>query len=180
MGRRTAPAPDLPEIARALARGCAAGLPVPEALTRAAASVDDGSALLLDACAARLAAGEPVGMALAPMAAYPGGIAIVGAVELHAELGGDLVASLFAVGEALADRERLRLEARAAPAQARIATRALPLAPVASLGLLGVLAPAALQALVTTRPGLTLLTVAAFLTGVAVVLLRRIATGAGV
>ncbi len=179
IGRAAAAAPDLPEIARALARGCAAGLPVPEAVARAAAAVDDASAALLGACAARLDAGEPVRAALEPLAERDGGIAIVGAVELHAELGGDLVASLFAIGEGLADRERLRLEARAATAQARIAARAIPLAPVASLGLLGVLAPSALEALVTTRAGLAVLGAAGLMTAVALVLLRRIAAGAG-
>ncbi len=177
--RARGPEPDLPEIARALARGCAAGLPVPEAVGRAQAAVDDASGLLLAACAARLAAGDPTRVALDPIAARPGGMAIVGAIELHAELGGDLVASLFAVAEGLADRERLRLEARAQTAQARIAARAIPLAPLASLGLLGVLAPAALTALLTTGLGLGVLAVAGGLTLVALVLLRRIAAGAG-
>ena len=171
--------PDLPEIARSLARGCAAGLPVPEAVARAQAALDDASALLLAECAARLAAGDPTRAALDPIAVRPGGMAIVGAIELHAELGGDLVASLFAVAEGLADRERLRLEARAQTAQARIAARAIPLAPLASLGLLGVLAPTALTALLTTGLGLGVLGVAGGLTLVALVLLRRIAAGVG-
>lgn len=179
MSLRSAPAPDLPEIARALARGCAAGLPVPAAIERARTALDDASACLLADCAGRLAAGDPTRVALDPIAARPGGIAIVGAVELHAELGGDLVASLFAVAEGLADRERLRLEARAQTAQARIAARAIPLAPVASLGLLGVLAPSALTALLTTGIGLAVLTAAGALTLVALVLLRRIAAGVG-
>lgn len=179
MRARGGPEPDLPEISRALARGCAAGLPVPEAVARAQAAVDDASARLLADCAARLAAGDPTRVALAPLAERPGGMAVVGAIELHADLGGDLVASLFAVAEGLADRERLRLEARAQTAQARIAARAIPLAPLASLALLGVLAPSALGALVTTAPGLAVLAVAGGLTLVALVLLRRIAAGVG-
>ncbi|MFM9123830.1 MAG: hypothetical protein ACKOSO_01320, partial [Actinomycetota bacterium] len=113
------------------------------------------------------------------LAERPGGRAVGGAIERHADLGGDLVASLFAVAEGLADRERLRLEARAQTAQARIAARAIPLAPLASLALLGVLAPSALGALVTTAPGLAVLAVAGGLTLVALVLLRRIAAGVG-
>jgi Flp pilus assembly protein TadB len=177
--RARGPEPDLPEIARALARGCAAGLPVPEAVSRAQTVVDDASGLLLAECAVRLAAGDPTRAALDPIAARPGGLAIVGAIELHTELGGDLVASLFAVAEGLADRERLRLEARAQTAQARIAARAIPLAPLVSLGLLGVLAPAAVTALVTTGLGLAVLAVSGGLTLVALVLLRRIAAGVG-
>jgi Flp pilus assembly protein TadB len=104
---------------------------------------------------------------------------LVGTIELHQELGGDLVASLAAVAEGLADRERLRLEAEVATAQARLAARIVPLAPVVSLGFLGALAPSALAALFTTAPGLAILGVSAGLTCVALFLLRRIARAVG-
>ena len=170
---------DLPDVARAIARACAAGLPVSEAVARAGDAVDDDAALLLHGCADALRAGDATRSALAPLAAVPGGMLIVGAIELHDELGGDLVASLFAIAEGLADRERMRLEAKAATAQARLAARVVPLDPVASIGFLAILAPSACVALVTTAPGLAILTVAATLTGVALLALRRISRGIG-
>ena len=154
----------LPEVARALARCCAAGLPIADAFERAADAVDEVIVDLLRTCAAGLRSGGSV---------------LVGTIELHQELGGDLVVSLAAVAEGLADRERLRLEAEVATAQARLAARIVPLAPVVSMGFLGVLAPAALGALFTTGPGLVLLGVAAGMTGLALVMLRRIARAVG-
>ena len=169
----------LPEIARALARCCAAGLPIADAFDRAADAVDEVAVDLLRACAAGLRSGAATRSALAPLLPVPGGTVLVGTIELHQELGGDLVASLAAVAEGLADRERLRLEAEVATAQARLAARIVPLAPVVSLGFLGVLAPSALAALFTTAPGLAILGVSAVLTCVALFLLRRIARAVG-
>ena len=79
----------------------------------------------------------------------------------------------------LADRERLRLEARAATAQARMAARIVPLAPVAALLMLLVLSPSAAGTLVASGAGLAILGVSAALTLLALVALRRIARGAG-
>ncbi|MSO46621.1 MAG: hypothetical protein EXQ67_00830 [Thermoleophilia bacterium] len=169
----------LPEVARALARCCAAGLPIADAFERAADAVDEVVVDLLRTCAAGLRSGAATRSALAPLLAVPGGSVLVGTIELHQELGGDLVASLAAVAEGLADRERLRLEAEVATAQARLAARIVPLAPVVSLGFLTVLAPSALAALFTTGPGLVIIGVAAGLTGIALLLLRRIARAVG-
>ena len=169
----------LPEVARALARCCAAGLPIADAFERAADAVDEVIVDLLRTCAAGLRSGVTTRSALAPLLSIPGGSVLVGTIELHQELGGDLVVSLAAVAEGLADRERLRLEAEVATAQARLAARIVPLAPVVSMGFLGVLAPAALGALFTTGPGLVLLGVAAGMTGLALVMLRRIARSVG-
>lgn len=169
----------LPEIARALARCCAAGLPIADAFDRAADAVDEAAVEMLRTCAARLRSGDATLSALAPLLAVPGGSVLVGTIELHQELGGDLVASLAAVAEGLADRERLRLEAEVATAQARLAARIVPLAPVVSLAMLGVLAPASLATLFTTGPGIAILGVAAGLTGIALLLLRRIARAVG-
>ncbi len=169
----------LPEAARAIARGVAAGLPVADALDRGADAIDGPAVDLLRTCAAALQSGHAPQSALAPIAAIPGGVVLVGAIELHQELGGDLVASLFAIAEGLADRERMRLEAAAATAQARLAARVIPLAPIVSIGFLALFARPALVALFTTPPGLALLGVAAGLTGLALLLLRRIAHGVG-
>ncbi len=104
---------------------------------------------------------------------------LAGAIELHQELGGDLVTALLGLAEGLADRERLRLEARALTTQARFAARIVPLAPLGAFAMLAVLAPSSAGALLGEPVGLALLGIAASLTLLALVLLRRIARGAG-
>lgn len=179
---RAAPAPGggcLPDVARALARGTAAGLPLVDAFRRGADALAEPGGGAMRQCAAELAAGHPIGMALRGLAVFPGGRMLVGVIELHHELGGDLVASLNVLAEGLADRERLQLEARAATAQARIAARVVPMAPAASLLMLVAIAPGAGRALLGSAPGLLLLGVAGAMTALAVLLLRRIAGSAG-
>ncbi|MGI9188086.1 MAG: type II secretion system F family protein [Gaiellales bacterium] len=169
----------LPDIARSLARGTAAGLPLGDAFQRGADAVDGEGGSVMRRCADELRAGHPSRVALASLERVDGGRLLVGAIELHLELGGDLVASLNGLAEGLADRERLRLEAHAATAQARIAARIVPVAPLASLVMLVAIAPASAHALVASAPGLAIIGVSATLTGIAVLVLRRIARGAG-
>jgi tight adherence protein B len=169
----------LPDVARSLARGTAAGLPLAEAFHRGADAVDGRGGDTMRQCADELRAGHPTRVALSSLEAFDGGRLLVGAIELHLELGGDLVASLSGLAEGLADRERLRLETQAATAQARIAARIVPLAPLASLVMLVAIAPASAHALLLSAPGLMMIGVSAGLTGVAVVVLRRIARSAG-
>ena len=169
----------LPDVARALARGFAAGLPLVDAFARGADGIDGAGGVAMRLCADALRAGHPTRAALQSLEAVDGGRILVGAIELHQELGGDLVASLSGLAEGLADRERLRLEARAATAQARIAARIVPLAPIASLAMLLVIAPASAHALLVTPPGVAIIGVASVMTGLAVMVLRRIAHGAG-
>jgi tight adherence protein B len=178
-GSSDAAAACLPDVARALARGTSAGLPLADAFARGADAVDGFGGEAMRDCAGELRAGQPVRNAMRGLEDMPGGRLLVGAIELHQELGGDLVTSLAGLAEGLADRERLRLEARAATAQARIAARIVPLAPLASLAMLLVIAPASAHALFASAPGLAILGTAATLTGIAVLLLRRIARGAG-
>ncbi len=173
------PATGLPDVARALARGVSAGLPLVDALARGADAMEGALAETMRACAAELRAGHPTRASLQPLESLAGGAMLVGAIELHQELGGDLVASLNGIAEGLADRERLQLEARAATAQARIAARIVPLAPLASLLMLVALAPASADVLLRSAPGLALIGIAGAMTGVAMLLLRRIAARAG-
>lgn len=179
VARRSQPPIALPDAVRAVARGLSAGLPLEAAFRRAADALDDPTAAVMRECAAALEAGEPIASALAPLCAAPGGAIAAGAIELHGILGGDVVRSLSAIAESLADRERLRLEARAATAQARVAARIVPLAPVASLALLLVLAPGAARAILLQQAGQVMLLAAAGLAAIALLLLRRIARSAG-
>lgn len=169
----------LPDVARALARCTAAGLPLTEAFARGADAVEGEGSTAMQRCADELRAGHPTASALQPLEAFSGGRMLAGAIELHLEVGGDLVASLMGFAEGLADRERLRLEARAATAQARIAARIVPLAPVGSLVMLLAISPASAGTLLGSPPGLAIIGVAGALTALAVVLLRRIARSAG-
>jgi len=169
----------LPDVARALARGFAAGLPLVDAFARGADGIDGVGGIAMRQCAAALRAGHPSRAAMQSLEALDGGRILVGAIELHQELGGDLVASLSGLAEGLADRQRLRLEARAATAQARIAARIVPLAPIVSLAMLLAITPASAQALLASPPGLAIIGAASAMTGLAVVLVRRIARGAG-
>lgn len=177
--RRAAAVVELPEIARVLARGSAAGLPLADALARGADALDGASAECMRRSAEELKAGHPTRASLRTLEEVAGGRLLVGAIELHHELGGDLVASLHGIAEGLADRERLQLEARAATAQARIAARIVPLAPLGSLAMLLVVAPASARALLGSAAGLAILGTAGALTLIALVLLRRIAHAAG-
>lgn len=179
MRGRGRPAASLPDAARAIARGLSAGLPLADAFARGSEAVDPCTASVLRDCAAALDAGDATTTALAPLRAHRGGAVLAGAIELHQELGGDLVTALLGLAEGLADRERLRLEARALTTQARFAARIVPLAPLGAFAMLAVLAPSSAGALLGEPVGLALLGIAASLTLLALVLLRRIARGAG-
>ena len=172
--------PAMPDIARAVARGLAAGLPLSEAFRRGGDTVDAASADVMRDCARGLDGGEPLPSALTALRACDGGPLVAAAIDLHHELGGDLVAALSGIAEGLSDRERLRLEAQAATAQARVASRIVPLAPVVAVLMLFVLSPAAARSLVGSGAGIAILGVSAALTLVALAALQRIARGAGI
>jgi len=164
----------LPDVARALARGVAAGLPLADACVRAGAALDEpASAVLCDAAGA-LHAGAPAPTALAPLSAVPGGALVVGAVVLHEELGGDLAHGLHALADGLADRERLQGELLAVTAQARLAARLVPVVPVAAAGMLAAASPASIGPLVGTPLGHAVLGASGLLTLIGLALVRRI------
>jgi tight adherence protein B len=168
----------LPDIARALARGVAAGLPLAEACVRAAAALDPPASSVLARVAVDLAAGARPEQALAPLAVVPGAGLLRGAVVLHDELGGDLAHGLHALADGLADRARLDGELRAVTAQARLAARLVPGVPVATAAMLAAASPASLRPLLGTAPGLAVVGVSGALTGVGLLLVRRIMASA--
>lgn len=172
-------AAQLPDVARSLARGVAAGLPFDETCSRASAALEEPAAALLAAIAGELRAGVPATTALAPLGAASGGALVAGAVVLHEELGGDLARGLHALADGLADRARLEGELRAVTAQARLAARLVPLVPVAAAGMLAVASPASVEPLLGTAAGMAVLAASGSLTGLGLVLVRRIMAGAG-
>ena len=176
--RRREFAGELPDVARALARGFAAGLPMDLAALRAADAVAEPAGRLLRQSATALRAGALPVDAFRPLAEVDGGALLAGALALNAELGGDVVSALHALAEGLADRERLRGELAAMTAQARFAARVVPFVPVGALGLLQLLSPSAVGPLLGSSIGLTVCAGSAMLTATALLLMRRIVAGA--
>lgn len=172
------PDAELPTIARALARALAAGLPFAPALRRAADAVDEQSAAALDRAARRIAAGEEPEEALLELGPGAAARLLRAAVAVNVELGGDLVRALEALAEGLADRERLRGELEVATAQSRMTARIVPAVPLASLAMLAMTDRSSLRALLTTGPGLAIVSLSFSLTVVGLVSVNRILNGA--
>jgi Flp pilus assembly protein TadB len=175
---RRALATALPDVARALSRALAAGLPFDAAYARAADALPDEAAAVLREAARRARGGAPPAEALGALAAVEGGALVVGAVALAADLGGDVVRALAALGDGLAERERLRTEVAVATAQAAFTARIVPLVPFAAAAALWLTAPDAAAGLVASPAGEVLLAISAGMTALALWLLRRIARGA--
>jgi tight adherence protein B len=178
--RRTTVVPDgeLPTIARALARALAAGLPVAPALRRAADAVDERSAAALERAAQRIVAGEEPEAALLELGDGAPARLLRAAIAVNVELGGDLVHALEALAEGLADRERLRGELEVATAQSRMTARIVPGVPLASLAMLAMTDRSSLRGLLTTGPGLAIVSLSFSLTVVGLVAVNRILGGA--
>jgi tight adherence protein B len=179
VSRRPEPfaAAQLPDAVRAVARALAAGLPLPVACERAADALPAAPATALRRSGRLLANGCPAGEAFAWTADVEGGHLLAGAIDLHAELGGDLVATLALMAGALADRERLRGEVEIATAQARFAARVVPLVPLVALAVTAALDPVAMRPLIATRLGLGILILAGTLDLAGTGILRRMARG---
>jgi Flp pilus assembly protein TadB len=175
---RRALAAALPDVARALSRALAVGLPFDAAYARAADALPDEAAGVLREASRRARTGVPPAAALAALEAVEGGGLVVGAVALAADLGGDVVRALAALGDGLAERERLRTEVAVATAQAAFTARIVPLVPFAAAGALWLTAPDAAALLVASPAGQLLIAASAGMTVLALWLLRRIARGA--
>jgi Flp pilus assembly protein TadB len=166
---------DLADLARALARGLGAGLPLPAACLRGADGLSPGAATALRRSGRLLAAGADPADAFGWTAGVAGGRVLLGAIAVHAELGGDLVATLSLAADALSERERLRGEVEVATAQARFAARVVPVIPLGALAMAAVLDPAALRPLAATTAGVALVGTAVILDLTGAALLRRMA-----
>lgn len=167
----------MPDVARAVARCYAAGLPFAVALERAADVVPDSVAGLLRRAAEIAHAGHAPGDALAPFDGARGARALVAAFDLHAELGGDLSSALRSVADHLAAERSMDGEARVATAQARFAARVVPTLPIAALSLEGITDPHMLAPLVQTSPGRLIVVASGGLIAGALVAMGRIARG---
>ncbi len=164
----------MPDVARAIGRCYAAGLPFAVALDRSVDVVPEPVAARLRRAAELANAGHLPGDALAAFADVEGGRALIAAVELHAELGGDLSAALRSLAEGLAAEERLAGDARVATAQARFAGRVVPGLPIAALALEGLADRQLLAPLVLTGAGRAIVAASGVLTLVALIAMHRI------
>lgn len=168
--RRAELAARAPAVARALADALAGGHGVRGAI--AAAAPD----LTAEARALALGAGtEETLEQLRRRAGDPGWDAIVAAVLLSRDHGGDLTRLLRATAEGLEDAARLRADARGATAQARFTAWVVGGLPLGAAALGALANPGSLDAMVTDPLAAALLVAAAGCQLAAAVLIARIA-----
>lgn len=169
-----------PAVARAVASGLAAGRSVRGALAGAATAGGFGAAAdaELRAAAGALELGAPTDAVLerlrrrARSAAWD---AIVAAVLLQRDAGGDLAGLLGAIAADLEAARRAAADARTATAQARTTARIVGVLPVGALLVGELAAPGTVAAMAGAPLSLLLLVAAAGLEALGVVLIRRIA-----
>lgn len=99
---------------------------------------------------------------------------VVQAIAIHREVGGNLAEVLDGVGHTIRERTQLRRQARVLSAEGRSSGVILFVLPLVVSGLLAVVAPEYMSALVSSSTGLTMLAVAAGLMAVGTVWMRTI------
>lgn len=171
-----------PLVARAIADGLDAGLPVRRAITEAArtAAVDGPAGEELRIVAARLHAGDPLPSALdrwRVRTAERAHATLVAALLLHGDAGGELADVLRGQAAALERARRQAAEAESAIVQARAAARIVAGIPLVGVAGAVVLAPGAVRALTATPLGTALVVAAVGLHVAALFAVRRLAAG---
>ncbi|MGZ6708543.1 MAG: type II secretion system F family protein [Solirubrobacteraceae bacterium] len=166
-----------PAVARALADALAGGHGVRGAIAAAATAGTGAARPELGAAARALSLGAGTGQVLESLrarAADPGWDAIVAAVLLARDHGGDLARLLRETAVGLEDAARLRADARSATAQARFTAWVVGLLPAGAAALGALAAPGSLAAMLGSRLSAVLLMGAAGCQVGAAVLIRRI------
>ena len=168
--RRAELAARAPAVARALADALAGGNGVRGAIAAA------GPDLAAEARALALGAGTEATLeGLRRRAADPGWDAIVAAVLLARDHGGDLARLLRSTAAGLEDAARLRADARGATAQARFTAWVVGGLPVGAAALGALASPGALEAMLTDPLSAGLLVAAGLCQVLGAVLIARIA-----
>lgn len=166
--------------ARAIADAAAAGLPGVGALERAAGdgAVPAAVGSELKDLAVRCRLGLPLDEGLEELgrrADSAGWSAIVAAIRVQREVGGDLAPILHALAGGLEDAERARAQARSLSSQARLTARIVIALPVAGLVLAEVASPGTVTRMLSSPLPRLLALLALVLQVVAAVVVRRVA-----
>lgn len=168
-----------PLVSRALADALAGGHSIRGAVAQAASGVVEGAAgAELATTAHALELGERTEVALEHLrrrARSREWDALVAAVLMQREAGGDLAALLRGLAGAQEEAGRAEADARAATAQARFTTRLVAALPVGAALLAELASPGLVASVAGSALGLMLLALSALLTAMALVLVGRIA-----
>lgn len=168
-----------PVVGRTLADALAGGHSVRGALAEAGSGAIDGAAGVELAAAARaLALGERTEVVLERLrlrASHPSWDALVAAVLLQREAGGDLAGLLRGLAAAQEDAARVEADARGLTAQARFTARLVAGMPLAAAGLAELTSPGYAASLARSPLSLVLAVMALTLVAIALVATSRIA-----
>jgi tight adherence protein B len=168
---------ELPDALRRVAAELGAGRTADRALV-AVGGAGGAAGEAFGLAGRRAAAGEDIAAALAAALGQRARFAAA-AISLQLRAGGDLPALLRSLARRLDERRAVNAEIRALTAQARLSARVVPLLPVVGLALAALLDAGAVRLLLTTAPGLAIVTVGAVLDLVGLLAIRTIARGIG-
>ena len=167
-----------PAVARALADALGAGHAIGGALVESARGLEGPARAELDAAAAALGVGEPVDAVLLRLRSRASGRAwdaLVGAILLQREAGGDLATLLRELAAAQEEGQRLLDDARAATAQARFTGLIVTVLPAGAAALAELARPGTLAAIAALPTAAALAAVALLLQAIALLAIRRLA-----
>jgi tight adherence protein B len=167
-----------PDCARALADALGAGHSVMGAIAQAAPALPGPAGRELRDVAAALALGEPLDVVLEALrrrARHPGWDAIVAAILLQREAGGDLAGLLRELAAALEAADRTLRDARAVTAQARFTAWLVAGLPLGAAVLAETTSPGFITGLVGNPISAYCMLAAALLQLIALVCVRRLA-----
>jgi len=167
-----------PALARGLADALAAGHSVRGAIAVAASAARGPACAELERASAALALGEPTDAVLERLrvaARSPAWDAIVAAILLQSQAGGDLARLLRGVAASAEEASRVEADARGATAQARFTAWLVGLLPVVAAILVELAQPGYVESLLRSPASAWLLGGAALLQLLGVAAIRRVA-----
>lgn len=168
----------LPELARLLANGAAAGLAVRRSLELAAGEIGEPAASEMAQVSAEMTVGRSLTDALAALSErLPSRelSVLVQTLAIQGRSGGALVTALSNVGAALEERRRLRREVTTATIGAQMSGYTVIFLAFGAVALMNAFSPGVMDVMITNLVGQVVLLVATGLFALGYVLVRRIA-----
>ncbi|PUB30158.1 tight adherence protein B [Promicromonospora sp. AC04] len=168
----------LPELARLLANGAAAGLGVRRSLEMAASEMAEPAASEISQVSAEMALGRSMGDALAGLnERLPSRelAVLVQTLTIQGRTGGALVTALSGIGATLEERRRLRREVVTATTGAQFSGYTVIFLGFGAVALMNVLSPGVVDEMLTNLVGQVVLVVATGLFVFGYLLVRRLA-----